>query len=286
MHQPGVGWCVIVDGAEESVCVANEGHVRGGGWLLVVGGGDVARDVVPEVAQGGHMVNPRPPFPRHGVGLGGAGWGFGQVRLWVAGANLGVHPPQLGVSDKVSPPVDGGHPDAVACGGWALAVRGLQRGALVSGDVQEGVEEEVSDAPPQGGCLDEDGRPDALGCARGLEAYHLPLSVTRELLPYCCREVEGVGPASVVPGGAACGRGGGVGGAGAVVVVVCGVWRWGFPWMSREGGLVVVCVGGGRGLWGLVGVSMLCFDGPVRGGGPKCGGGTAGARGGRGWVLC
>ena len=40
---------------------------------------------------------------------------------------------------------------------------------LVSGDVENGVAEEVSDALPQGGRLDEGGRPDALGGARGEE---------------------------------------------------------------------------------------------------------------------
>ena len=50
-------------------------------------------------------------------------------------------------------------------GGRALAVRSGNRGALGSGDVQEGVEEEVSDALPQGGCLDEGGSPDVLAGA-------------------------------------------------------------------------------------------------------------------------
>ena len=44
------------------------------------------------------------------------------------------------------------------------------RGAVVSGDVEEGVEEEVSDALPQGGRLDQGGRPDALGGAGGVGA--------------------------------------------------------------------------------------------------------------------
>ena len=95
---------------------------------------------------------------------------MGHVGLVVAGATLGVHPPQLGVSDKVSPPVDGVHPHAVPFGGRALAVRGGKRGALVSGKMEEGVKEEVSDALPQGGRLDEGGRPDALGGAPGVEA--------------------------------------------------------------------------------------------------------------------
>ena len=36
----------------------DEGHVRGWAWLLVVEAGDIASDVVPEVAQGGHPVDP------------------------------------------------------------------------------------------------------------------------------------------------------------------------------------------------------------------------------------
>ena len=54
---------------------------------------------------------------------------------------------------------------SLVCGGRALAVRGGERAALVSGDAEEGVEEEVSDALPQGGRLDEGGRPDAFGGA-------------------------------------------------------------------------------------------------------------------------
>ena len=61
----------------------------------------------------------------------------------------------------MSPPVDGGHPDPAPRGGRALAVGGGAWGAVVSGDVEEGVEEEVSDAFPQGGRLDQGGRPDA-----------------------------------------------------------------------------------------------------------------------------
>ena len=70
----------------------------------------------------------------------------------------------------MSPPVDGGHPDSVPRGGRALAVWGGEWGAVVSGDVEEGVEEEVSDALPQGGRLDQGGPPDALGGAGGAEA--------------------------------------------------------------------------------------------------------------------
>ena len=54
-------------------------------------------------------------------------------------------------------------------GGRALDVRGGKRGVLVSGNVEEIVEEEVSDALPQGGHLDEGARPDVLGGARVVE---------------------------------------------------------------------------------------------------------------------
>ena len=170
MDQRGVARCMVVGGGEGVVSVVHERHVLGGGWLLVVGGGDVAGDVVREVAQGGHAVDARPPFPRHPVGRAAAGLGLGHVGLVVAGAAIGVHPPRPGVSGKVSPPVDGGHPDTGYWRGRALAVRTGERGALPSGDVEEGIEEEVSDALPQGGRLDEGGRPDALGGARGVEA--------------------------------------------------------------------------------------------------------------------
>ena len=70
-----------------------------------------------------------------GVVLGG-GW-----------AAFGVHAPRLGVTDKVSPPVSGGYQDMVPwIGGGGLAARAGERGALVSSDMEEGVEDEVSDA--------------------------------------------------------------------------------------------------------------------------------------------
>ena len=86
----------------------------------------------------------------------------------------------------MSPPVDGGHPDLVPRGGRALAVWGGEWGAVVSGDVEEGVEEEVSDAFPQGGRLDQGGRPDAAGGAGGVEAQHLLVPESPEVLPYRC----------------------------------------------------------------------------------------------------
>ena len=99
VYHPVASWCVVVGGGEGVVCVVYEGHVRGGSWLLVVGVGDVSRELVPEVAQGGHPVDPRLPFPVLGVAWGGAGWGVRHVWLVVAGAALGVHPPRHGVSD-------------------------------------------------------------------------------------------------------------------------------------------------------------------------------------------
>ena len=67
MHHPVASWCVVVGGGEGVVQIVHEGHVRGGGWLPVVGGGDVPRDVVPEVAQGGHPGYPCFPLPLFGV---------------------------------------------------------------------------------------------------------------------------------------------------------------------------------------------------------------------------
>ena len=78
--------------------------------------------------------------------------------------------------------------------GGRLSPSGVARwGAVVSGDVEEGVEEEVSDAFPQGGRLDQGGRPDALGGAGGVEAQHLLVPESPEVLPYRCGVVQGVG---------------------------------------------------------------------------------------------
>ena len=54
----------------------------------------------------------------------------------------------------------------------------------MSGDVQEGVEKDVSDALPQRGRLDQGCRPDALGGAGGVEAYYLLVSEPPEVLLY------------------------------------------------------------------------------------------------------
>ena len=57
---------------------------------------------------------------------------------------------------------------------------------MVSGDVEEGVQEVVSDAFPQGGCLHQGVRPDALGGAGGVEVQHLLVPESPEVLPYRC----------------------------------------------------------------------------------------------------
>ena len=112
---------------------------------------------------------------------------MGHAGLAVAGASPGAVPLRHGVSDQVSPPVDGRHPDPAPRGGRALAVWGGAWGALVSGDVEEGVEEEVSDAFPQGGRLDQGGRPDGGAGAGGAEAQHDVLfPESPEVLPYRC----------------------------------------------------------------------------------------------------
>ena len=93
----------------------------------------------------------------------------------------------------MSPRVDGGLPNLVPCWGRALAVWGGKWGAVVLGDVGEGVKEEVSDASPQSGRLDQGGRPDALGGAGGAEAQHLLVPESPEVPPYRCGVVQGVG---------------------------------------------------------------------------------------------
>ena len=93
----------------------------------------------------------------------------------------------------MSPRNDGGHSDSVPRAGRALAVSGGEWGAVVFGDVEEGVEEEVSDAFPLGGRLDQVGRQDAVGGAGGVEAQHLLVPVSPEELPYRCGIVQGVG---------------------------------------------------------------------------------------------
>ena len=187
VYHPVVCGCVVGGGGEGVVQIVHEGHVRGGGRLLLVGGGDVPRDVMPEVAQGGHPGYPCFPLPLFGAVGGGVGWGVGHFGLAVAGAALGAVPLRHGVSDQVSPPVDGEHPDPAPRGGRALAVWGGAWAALVSGDVEEGVEEEVSDALPQGGCLDQGGRPDGGAGAGGAEVQHDVLfPESPEVLPYRC----------------------------------------------------------------------------------------------------
>ena len=99
VHHPVASWCVVVGGGEGVVQIVHEGHVRWGGLLLVVGGGDVPRDVVPEVARGAHPIYPCFPLPLLGVAWGGAWWGLGHGGLAVAGAALGVLPLRHRVSD-------------------------------------------------------------------------------------------------------------------------------------------------------------------------------------------
>ena len=52
--------------------------------------------------------------------------------------------------------------------------------------MEAGVAEEISDAFPQGGRLDQGDRPHALGGAGGLEVQHLVVSESPEVLPYRC----------------------------------------------------------------------------------------------------
>ena len=95
--------CACLESCPAAPC-AREG--RGLGILYCMaprtkpGVGDVGVDVVPEVAQGGHAVDPRPPFTCHGVGWGGTGRGLGHVGLAVAGAARGGHPLRLKTAMK------------------------------------------------------------------------------------------------------------------------------------------------------------------------------------------
>ena len=71
--------------------------------------------------------------------------------------------------------------------GGGLSPSGVARGGLLPGDVEEGVEEEVSDAFRQGGRLDQGRRPDAGAGAGGAEAQHDVLfPESPEVLPYRC----------------------------------------------------------------------------------------------------
>ena len=56
----------------------------------------------------------------------------------------------------------------------------------MSGDKEEGVEEEVPDAFPQGGRLDQGGRPDAGAAAGGAAAQHVLFPESPEVLQYRC----------------------------------------------------------------------------------------------------
>ena len=127
VYHPVVCGCVVGGGGEGVVQIVHEGHVRGGGWLLLVGGGDVPRDVVPEVAQRGHPGYPCFPLPLFGAVGGGVGWGMGHVGLVVAGAALGVHPPRHGLSTRCRPQSMGGTQIRLPVGG-GLSPSGVARG--------------------------------------------------------------------------------------------------------------------------------------------------------------
>ena len=69
--------------------------------------------------------------------------------------------------------------------GGGLSPSGVARGGRsCRAHVEEGVEEEVSDAFPQGGRLDKSGRPDAGAGAGGAEAQHVLFPESPEVLPY------------------------------------------------------------------------------------------------------
>ena len=80
----------------------------------------------------------------------------------------------------------GGTQNRFPVGGGLLPSGVARGGGVVSGDVEGGVEEEISDAFPQGGRLDQGDRPDALGGAGGVEAQHLLVPESPEVLPYRC----------------------------------------------------------------------------------------------------
>ena len=82
VHLPVANCCVVVGGGEGVVQIIHEGHVRGGEWLLVAGGGDVPRDVVPEVAQAGHRGDPCFPFTALWCHWGSAGRGSAMLGSW------------------------------------------------------------------------------------------------------------------------------------------------------------------------------------------------------------
>ena len=62
-------------------------------------------------------MDPRPPFPCHGIGCGGAGRKLGHIGLAVAVAACSGHVFRLGHSDKVPSPNDGGQPERSPGGG-------------------------------------------------------------------------------------------------------------------------------------------------------------------------
>ena len=117
----------------------------------------------------------------------GAGWGVGHVGLVVAGVALAVHPPRHGVPTRCRPQSMGDTQIRLPVGGGLSPSGVARRGRVVWGDVEGGVEEEVSDAFPQGGRLDQGGRPDAGAGAGGVEAQHdVVFPESPEVLPYRC----------------------------------------------------------------------------------------------------
>ena len=83
---------------------------------------------------------------------------------------------------QIRSPVGGGvSPSGVASGGR------LCRATLGKASKRS------SNAFPQGGPLDQGDRPDALGGAGGVEAQHLLVPESSEVLPYRCGVVQGVG---------------------------------------------------------------------------------------------
>ena len=182
--------------------------------------------MVPEDTQGGYAVGQCPPIPCHNFGWRDVWWGLGHVGLAPVDAGCAGYALQLGVLYKVPPPIDAADPDAVSGWGWALAVEGGKRGLLVSGDVEEGFEEEIPDAFSQGGRLTEGGCPEGLPGACGAGLGH-PLVLFHRGCPTAggfWRAKAAGGLAGAVAGGEACGEGRGVGrGRGMIIAAVCGV---------------------------------------------------------------
>ena len=105
MYHPSAGRCVVVGGGEGVVCVVHEGHVRGKGWLMVVGGGDVpgtwSLKLLREATRSTHVSLSHALVPV-GVGDGpcwarGSGCGPWCPPTLARGVRQGVAPSRLGV---------------------------------------------------------------------------------------------------------------------------------------------------------------------------------------------